>query len=55
MVLFHIFIESAASAAYDTEYSVSPFGSLGLSLEPVQLVLLGADSVEHNVFVEYTP
>ena len=26
-----------------------------MSLDPVQSVLLVADSVEHNVFVEYTP
>ena len=52
---FTVFIESATSDYYETEYAVSSFGSLGLSLDPVQSVLLGADSVEHNVFVEYTP
>ena len=55
---FTIFIESATSAtsaAYDTEYSVSSFASLVLSLDPVQPVLLGSDSVEQNASVDYTP
>ena len=33
---------------------MASFGSLGLSLEPLQSVLLGEDSVENNVFVDYT-
>ena len=52
---FTVFTESSTLYAYETEYDVSSFGSLGLSLEPDQLVLLVADSVEHNIFVDYTP
>ena len=52
---FDIFTESATSDAHDTVCTVSSFGSLGISLDPAQLVLLGEDSVEYNVFVEYTP
>ena len=34
---------------------MSSFGSLGISLEPGKSVILGADSVENNVFVDYIP
>ena len=55
VVFFTVFTESATSAAYDTEYAVSSFASLVLSLDPVQPVLLGADSVKKKKFVDYTP
>ena len=55
VVFFTVFTESATSAAYDTEYSVSSFASLVLSLDPSHPVLLGEESLEQNVFVEHTP
>ena len=38
---FTIFIESASSDAYENEYTVSSFGSLGMSLGPGQSVYWG--------------
>ena len=52
---FTFLIESATSASYDTAYDVESFGSLVMSQETGQLLVLGEYSVKQNGFVEYTP
>ena len=52
---FHGSTASDASYFADPAYTVASFGLLGPLLGMVQSVVLGLDSVEHNVVVESDP